>query len=93
MSCTVLLGLGMCLLSLACAVVLGLFDKRGERILKRKEGKTGEVIRLKDILRFPLSLWLVFIICVFYYITVFPQTHTCPQYTNLSTDTHLSSIH
>ena len=72
MSCTVLLGLGMCLLSLACAVVLGLFDKRGERILKRKEGKTGEVIRLKDILRFPLSLWLVFIICVFYYITVFP---------------------
>jgi len=67
-----LVGLGLCLLSLGCAVVLGLFDKRAERITKRKEEGTGERISLRDIKDFPLKLWLVFIICVFYYVTVFP---------------------
>ena len=33
---------------------------------------TGKRISLKDIKDFPLKLWLVFIICVFYYVTVFP---------------------
>ena len=33
---------------------------------------TGERISLWDIKDFPLRLWLVFIICVFYYVTVFP---------------------
>ena len=65
-------GFGWCIISLACAIALGFFDKRAEKILKRKEGKVGEVIRLKDIFYFPLSLWLVFLICVFYYVTVFP---------------------
>ena len=65
-------GFGFCLLSLLCAVLLGLFDKRAERILKRKENGTGEQISLKDVKDFPLRLWLVFIICVAYYVTVFP---------------------
>lgn len=67
-----LAGFGFCILSLLCAVVLGLFDRRAERILKRKENGTGEQISLKDIKDFPLRLWLVFIICVAYYVTVFP---------------------
>ena len=29
-------------------------------------------IQFKDILRFPFRLWLIFIICVMYYVTVFP---------------------
>ena len=33
-----LVGLGFCLLSLVAGVVLGLFDKRAERITKRKTG-------------------------------------------------------
>ncbi|XP_064393937.1 major facilitator superfamily domain-containing protein 1-like isoform X2 [Halichondria panicea] len=65
-------GAGYCLLSLLAAVVLGLFDKRAERITKRKEATTGEKISLKDIKSFPLILWLVFIVCVTYYVTVFP---------------------
>ena len=65
-------GFVTCLLSLLAGIILGLFDLRAEKLLKRKEGKVGEVIRLKDILRFPLSLWLVFAICVLYYVTVFP---------------------
>ncbi len=59
-------------MSLLAAVVLGLFDKRAERITKRKEATTGEKISLKDIKSFPLILWLVFIVCVTYYVTVFP---------------------
>ena len=60
---------------------LGLFDKRAEKILKRKENGTGEQISLKDIKDFPLRLWLVFIVCVAYYVTVFPfiglATYVC----------------
>lgn len=32
----------------------------------------GEVISLKDIKDFPVSLWLIFIICVAYYVAIFP---------------------
>ena len=74
-------GFGFCVLSLLCAVFLGLFDLRAERILKMKENGTGEQISFKDIKDFPLRLWLVFIICVTYYVTVFPfiglATYVC----------------
>ncbi len=64
-------GLLYCILSLLCAVVLGLFDWRADKILKRKDQKQ-EKISLRDIKDFPLRLWLIFIICVAYYVTVFP---------------------
>ena len=35
-------GFVLCLLSLGCSVVLGLFDKRAERITRRKEEGSGE---------------------------------------------------
>ena len=35
-------GFVLCLLSLGCGVVLGLFDKRAERITRRKEEGSGE---------------------------------------------------
>jgi hypothetical protein len=53
-------------------VVLGLFDWRAEKILRRKEGQTQDKISIRDIKDFPLRLWLLFIICVEYYVTVFP---------------------
>ena len=90
-------GVFFCLLSLLSAVVLGLFDRRASRIMKRADAKTGmlllllllfllfllllsdligyllgEVINLRDIRYFPLSLWLICLICVLYYVTVFP---------------------
>ncbi|CAL8362783.1 unnamed protein product [Merluccius merluccius] len=61
-----------CLFSFACALVLGYLDKRAEKILKKEKGKTGEVIKLTDVKDFPLSLWLIFIICVGYYVAIFP---------------------
>ena len=70
--CVCAAGLGYCLLSLGCAVVLGFLDRRAERITQRKAKQSEERISLRDIKDFPLTLWLVFIICVAYYVTVFP---------------------
>uniref|UniRef100_A0A674MTS4 Lysosomal dipeptide transporter MFSD1 n=1 Tax=Takifugu rubripes TaxID=31033 RepID=A0A674MTS4_TAKRU len=61
-----------CLFSLFCALVLGFLDKRAERILHKEEGKTGEVVKLTDVKDFPFPLWLIFIICVGYYVAIFP---------------------
>uniref|UniRef100_A0A8C4R5R2 Lysosomal dipeptide transporter MFSD1 n=1 Tax=Eptatretus burgeri TaxID=7764 RepID=A0A8C4R5R2_EPTBU len=61
-----------CLFSLACGLILGYLDKRAERILHRKSDDTVKVIKLSDVRYFPLTLWMVFMVCVFYYVAVFP---------------------
>ncbi|XP_041068591.1 major facilitator superfamily domain-containing protein 1 isoform X2 [Carcharodon carcharias] len=61
-----------CVFSLLCALAIAYLDKRAERILNKDQGKTGDVVKLKDVKDFPLSLWLIFLICVFYYVAVFP---------------------
>ncbi|XP_061073946.1 major facilitator superfamily domain-containing protein 1 isoform X2 [Conger conger] len=61
-----------CVFSLVCALILAFLDRRAERILNKEQGKTGEVIKLTDVKDFSLSLWLIFIICVAYYVAVFP---------------------
>uniref|UniRef100_A0A8C4MP37 Lysosomal dipeptide transporter MFSD1 n=1 Tax=Equus asinus TaxID=9793 RepID=A0A8C4MP37_EQUAS len=61
-----------CVLSLICALALAYLDQRVERILHKEQGKTGEVIKLTDVKDFSLPLWLIFIICVSYYVAVFP---------------------
>ncbi|XP_019850662.1 PREDICTED: major facilitator superfamily domain-containing protein 1-like [Amphimedon queenslandica] len=66
-----LVGFGFCIFSLITGVALGLFDRRAARIVKRKKGE-GEKISLRDVKDFSLSLWLIFIVCVMYYVTVFP---------------------
>jgi hypothetical protein len=47
-------------------------DKRAEKILKRKIADEGQVVRLTDIKDFPVIFWLVSVICVAYYMAVFP---------------------
>uniref|UniRef100_A0AAY5EWC6 Lysosomal dipeptide transporter MFSD1 n=1 Tax=Electrophorus electricus TaxID=8005 RepID=A0AAY5EWC6_ELEEL len=61
-----------CLLSLLCALVLAFLDKRAEKILDKEQGKSGEVIKLRDVKDFPVQLWLIFFICVGYYVAIFP---------------------
>uniref|UniRef100_A0A667Y3R1 Lysosomal dipeptide transporter MFSD1 n=1 Tax=Myripristis murdjan TaxID=586833 RepID=A0A667Y3R1_9TELE len=61
-----------CLFSLICALVLAFLDKRAEKILNKEQGRTGEVIKLTDVKDFPFPLWLIFIICVGYYVAIFP---------------------
>ncbi|MBN3274092.1 MFSD1 protein, partial [Polyodon spathula] len=65
---TLLIGCATCIFSLICALLLGYLDKRAEKILNKKQGETGEVIKLSDVKDFSISLWLIFIICVCYYV-------------------------
>ncbi|KAK7483182.1 hypothetical protein BaRGS_00025586 [Batillaria attramentaria] len=66
-------GAGMCVFSLLCALLLAFLDKRADRILQRQAvAGEGEQIRLLDVRFFPLSFWLISIICVAYYVAVFP---------------------
>lgn len=60
-----------CLISLACAFALSYFDRRAEKILKNRK-TSEEIVNLKDVKDFPLTMWLMTIICVAYYVTVFP---------------------
>ncbi|XP_074183123.1 lysosomal dipeptide transporter MFSD1 isoform X7 [Rhinolophus sinicus] len=69
---TLMIGAITCILSLICALALAYLDQRAERILHKEQGKTGEVIKLTDVKDFSLPLWLIFIICVCYYVAVFP---------------------
>ncbi|KAJ1088043.1 hypothetical protein NDU88_001202 [Pleurodeles waltl] len=69
---TLMIGAVTCIFSLMCALILGYLDRRAEKLLNKEQGKTGEVIKLTDVKDFSLSLWLIFLICVFYYVAVFP---------------------
>ena len=70
--CSPVVGLGFCILSLLCAIVLGLFDKRAETILGRMKNAAGEKIHLTDIKGFSGTFWLVVIICVTFYVNIIP---------------------
>lgn len=61
-----------CIFSLICAFIMGFFDKRAARILKKNEATTGEVIKLRDIKDFSINLWILSVICVAYYVAIFP---------------------
>lgn len=69
---TLFVGGSFCLLSMFCALMMFYFDKRAQRILRRDEGTTGDVIALRDIKYFGTKFWLLCVICVAYYVAVFP---------------------
>ncbi|CAG9099040.1 unnamed protein product [Plutella xylostella] len=62
-----------CLLSLACGLLLGWMDLRAERILGRTDGQAAdEPFHLMDVRHFKSVFWLVSVICVAYYLAIFP---------------------
>lgn len=61
-----------CVMSLVCALILGWMDKRAERILQRNNNPSGEIPKLTDIFTFKAPFWMVSIICVAYYVAIFP---------------------
>ncbi|KXJ15043.1 major facilitator superfamily domain-containing protein 1 [Exaiptasia diaphana] len=69
---TLFVGVGICLFSWLCGAIIGLLDRRATKILHKEDSTTGEVISLKDVKDFPATLWLIFIICVAYYVAIFP---------------------
>jgi len=69
---TLMISGSTCIMSFVCSVILGWMDKRADRILKKSAAETGEVVRLKDVIGFPLSFWLLSVICLAYYVAIFP---------------------
>ncbi|XP_050361562.1 major facilitator superfamily domain-containing protein 1-like [Nymphalis io] len=62
-----------CLGSLICGLILGWMDHRAERILGRQEEQAkDEPFHLIDVLHFKSVFWLVSVICVAYYLAIFP---------------------
>jgi MFS family permease len=47
-------------------------DKRAERILRRNENASGDVAKLSDVKSFKVTFWMVSVICVAYYVAIFP---------------------
>jgi len=64
-------GTATCALSFVACVITSLLDKWGEPkiIAKQRESKKEEV-SFRFILRFPLSSWLIFLITLFFYVSV-----------------------
>lgn len=61
-----------CVFSLGCALILGVLDKKRSKALHLDAAESGEKIKLSDILTFPVSFWLISVICVAYYVAIFP---------------------
>ncbi|XP_014669907.1 PREDICTED: major facilitator superfamily domain-containing protein 1-like [Priapulus caudatus] len=61
-----------CVMTLICALLLGFFDHRANRILRLDEGKTAEAIHITDVKDFGLAFWMLCIICVSFYVAIFP---------------------
>lgn len=62
-----------CLMSFISALILGWMDKRAEKYIRRGTASDGDQIpRLSDVKTFKTSFWMVCIICVSYYVAIFP---------------------
>ncbi|XP_063376320.1 major facilitator superfamily domain-containing protein 1-like [Cydia fagiglandana] len=62
-----------CFISLICGLILGWMDHRAEKILGRlEESENSEPFHLSDIIHFKSVFWLVSVICVAYYLAIFP---------------------
>lgn len=61
-----------CVLSLVASIILAFQDKRAERILNRPIVQSDEGISIKDATNFKSEFWMLTIICVCFYATIFP---------------------
>ena len=51
--------------------ILGVMDKRRETILNLEQDD-GEVVRLRDLISFPAVFWFCSVVCLAYYVAIFP---------------------
>lgn len=61
-----------CLMSFTAALLLGWMDKRAEKILRRSTDNGGEIPKLSDVGTFKVTFWMVTVVCVAYYVAIFP---------------------
>lgn len=61
-----------CVMSFISALILGWMDMRAEKVLRRADNAGGEVPQLSDLKTFKVSFWMVTVVCVAYYVAIFP---------------------
>ena len=62
-----------CVLSLISAIILAFMDKKNEKQSNRVRAiEDDEKIRITDVKNFRLNFWILSLICVMYYLTIFP---------------------
>lgn len=66
------LGAILCGVSVMACLLLAVMDKRGEQTSKdKKDVKADEKISLSDVLHFPLTIWILYFICITFYVSIF----------------------
>lgn len=61
-----------CVLSLICALILTYMDKRADEKLSENSQHVEEPMNLSAIKDFGDTFWLLSVICVSYFVTIFP---------------------
>lgn len=69
---TLLIAASTCAISFVISIILALLDKRAERILNRPVIQAEDRITIKDAVKFRTEFWLLTLICVTFYLTIFP---------------------
>lgn len=69
---TLLIASLTCVISFIFSLILAIQDKRAERILARPHIRSDENISIKDATNFKSEFWMLSIICVSFYLTIFP---------------------
>lgn len=59
-----------CVLSLCGAILLGMLKNKNETQLR--DNQPPEVVRITDVKDFNVTFWLITVICVAYYVAIFP---------------------
>lgn len=78
-SAAMYMGTVACLISLLCTIVLNFMDYRAERMRARSAMSKSQSeanleeqpVRLSDVATFPVSVWLIFLITIAFYSSVF----------------------
>lgn len=70
---TLLIAVSTCVVSLICALLLWVLDNRRRKVVQEDTpADPSDEFHIRDIRHFGAPLYCVFIICVFYYVAVFP---------------------
>lgn len=62
---------GTCVMSLLGTILLGMLKNKREAA-RARDNANNEVVRLTDIKDFNVTFWLITVICIAYYVAIFP---------------------
>lgn len=72
LSLVILIASLTCVFSLISAIILAIMDKKHGKQPSQTQVMEDEKIRITDVKNFPLNFWILSMICVMYYLTIFP---------------------